>query len=353
MKVNSGVGGGATVSPTQPAPAPRSSKERLHYIQAMRAIAIVIVVVTHCTALLPMGDVVRSPGVHFFFRHINIVFIFVSGFLFQYLIASFHYSRYLKTKINNVILPYLIISIPALMIYMLGLKDASQAVPAEVAEHSTILLPYMIFTGTQLGPLWFIPMMALLYLISPLLHAIDSRPRTYFLIIPLLIVALLIGRSPDDSNPFQNAIFYLPVYMIGMAASHFRSGWLGALQKHWLVMMMLIFIPHFVPPTTPGWDGMIFLTKIIFCCGLVGMLSRFTSSVPKWIDAVGNASFGIYFLHGYPVAALTMIAVGRYTQLTGFSGLMLYSAAVLAISMTGVWIVKRITGRWSRRIIGV
>lgn len=342
--------GSASVS--SPASSHASARGRLHYIQAMRALAIAVVVTTHCTALFPPGDWVRSDAVHFFFRHINVVFTFVSGFLFQFLIGKYRYESYLRTKVNNVLIPYLIVSFPALMIYVIGLKPLE--IDPEFGQHGPLVLAaYMLATGTHLGPLWFIPMISILFIASPVLKWIDDNPRRYLLIVPALALACVVGRSPADVNPIQNAVFYLPVYLVGMAMSRIGPGGGADIAPSWSWLIPLVFVPAFIPSHIAGWDSCVFVTKILFCCGLVGLLSRYATSVPRWVDDLGKASFGIFFVHGYAIAALVMISVWRITGLTGMAGLLIYAVAVLGASLASVMVVKKLTGTWSRRIIGV
>lgn len=74
---------------------PRTQTQKLRYIQVLRSAAILIVLATHCVDPFPLGAPVRSPLMALLTRHINIVFIFVSGFLFQYLGNRFVYGSYM------------------------------------------------------------------------------------------------------------------------------------------------------------------------------------------------------------------------------------------------------------------
>ena len=128
--ISGGLGAvpGAGVFPTTGTPAsgtlaPSSSREKLRYIQLLRTIAIVLVVTSHVRDIFPATDVVKSDSVGLLTRHINLIFTFVAGFLFQHLLVSYRYPDYLRKKIRNVILPYLIVSIPAILAYYAGIKD--------------------------------------------------------------------------------------------------------------------------------------------------------------------------------------------------------------------------------------
>jgi surface polysaccharide O-acyltransferase-like enzyme len=115
-------------------------------------------------------------------------FIFIAGFLFQYLSKKYAYGDYLKKKFNNVILPYLIISIPAIF-YCISQGKVSNDVWFKDFFPSWPL-PYQVValysTGGHLYTLWFIPMIAIFYVISPLLIFVDKNPKLYWSLLLLI-----------------------------------------------------------------------------------------------------------------------------------------------------------------------
>src|SRR5690606_14373892 len=128
------------------------------------------------------------------FGSMSILFFFISGYLFQHLSGKFEYKTYLQRKFNNVILPYIIISIPAIIVSVWiipqdGMWDWFYTSPKWVQ----ILLFYA--TGKHLEPLWFVPAVTLIYLVAPLLLKIDRHPTAYWVIPLLLIVSVAIGRD--------------------------------------------------------------------------------------------------------------------------------------------------------------
>lgn len=286
-------------------------------------------------------------------RHINIVFIFVSGFLFQYLGSRFVYGFYLKTKLRNVILPYVLVSLPAIMIYALKLKPLDKLTGIVTADQPLRLTGLMLLTGTALAPFWFIPMMAIFYVISPLLIRLDASRHGYWILVPWLFVAMYVGRAAGDANPLQNAVFFGPVYVLGMCISRYRETLIPLLERFWPVLLIAIILPAPIPLGTPLWDPMMLLTKILVCLGLVGLLARTADRFPPAVDYLGNISFGIYFVHYYIVALITMLAAqGRLTFLHGFPAYLLLLAAVTVASALIVATIKRIFGKYSRQIIG-
>ena len=332
---------------------PRTQTQKLRYIQVLRSAAILIVLATHCVDPFPLGDAVRSPLMALLTRHINIVFIFVSGFLFQYLGSRFVYGSYLKTKLRNVIVPYVLASLPAIMIYALKLKPLDKFTGIVTADQPVQMAGLMLLTGTALAPFWFIPMMAIFYLISPLLIRLDASRRGYWILVPWLFVAMYVGRAAGDANPFQNAVFFGPVYVLGMCVSRYRETLIPLLERFWPILLITIILPAPIPLGAPLWDPMMLLTKILVCLGLVGLLARTADRFPPVVDYLGNISFGIYFVHYYIVAAITVLAArGHLPFLHGFPVYLALLMTVTAVSSLIVMVIKRIFGTHSRQIIG-
>jgi peptidoglycan/LPS O-acetylase OafA/YrhL len=350
---------GATSSTTSPpASLPTSinaeRRERLHYIQAMRATAIIIVVATHCRDPFLENTFIRSDEAGVLFRHINVVFIYISGFLFQFLLGRFTYYRYLHTKLINVIVPYLVWSVPAIAAYLIGIKSLNGLEAPIWFDSTPKLVLFMLATGTHMAPFWFIPMMAIIYIVSPILVRMDRTPWGYLAIAPLLLISVLVGRSVHDANPMKNFLFYVPVYVIGMAVSHYREQVIPQLSRYFPVLLIAIILPLVAIALDPWLDNVEFITKILFCLGLTGLCARFSRNIPSWVNYLGNISFGIYFVHYYIVA---MLNIAAKSVLNGFfsGSIIAYSVTVIAVlvpSIATVTIAKKVMGRYSRMFIG-
>ena len=324
------------------------------YIQILRSIAIVLVVMAHTATVFVVSSTTsdNDPISYFPLRHVNAVFIIVAGFLFQYLLNGFTYRSYLRVKAQTVILPYVIISIPAIILYLIGFKDpASLNAPAWV--HGRVeLTAYMLLTGTHLGPLWFIPMIVLIYLLAPLFKAVDRWPVFYWATPLLLMLSYFVGRSADDSNPVQALVFYLPTYLIGMAACRYRNRLMPLLARWWPVLLLAIFIPDALVLKGSSYEAVTLLSKVVFSLGLLGGVACVAKRVPRWLDHIGEMSFGIYFVHGYVVGVLLILIKKLHLAPHGFGEFAAASLAVVAISVLAVMLVKLVCGGRSRWVIG-
>jgi acyl-coenzyme A synthetase/AMP-(fatty) acid ligase/peptidoglycan/LPS O-acetylase OafA/YrhL len=322
----------------------------IDHVQTMRSIAIMLVVASHSWHALPVWT---STLPYHFFRHVNLMFIFVAGYLFQYLLKNFSFGSYFKVKLQTVLLPYCIVSIPLILIYVLGFKDPAPLHAPAWAEDSELMLTlHMLATGTHLAPLWFIPMIMLIYVIAPALRFVDQRPSLYWLVVPALLLSAVIGRPEDNENPVRAVGYYLPAYLIGMAACRYRAGLIPLLQKGWPLLLAAALIPLLFARMGPAHDYINMLSKIGLCLGGVGLLSLHSHRVPAWFNRIGDLSFGIYFVHGYLTALVAMIAMREQLPLQGATGFLILFTFAMAGSIALVLIVKAVLGPWSRRVIG-
>jgi len=92
----------------------------LRYVHNFRGLAILFIVVAHTMQVLTWQD---NPELQVFLNVVlqngSVYFVFIAGFLFQYLSRKYAYKTYLINKLQNVLLPYFLISIPAISYWLL------------------------------------------------------------------------------------------------------------------------------------------------------------------------------------------------------------------------------------------
>lgn len=117
-------------------------------------------------------------------RNGTVYFVFIAGFLFQYLSVKYEYKNYLRKKLDNVIIPYLIISIPAVLLCILfGDTDSPVWFVPIFSQFNVITKIYFLYvTGAQLFPYFFIPMIVIFYIFAPVFIYIDRHPKWYWLL---------------------------------------------------------------------------------------------------------------------------------------------------------------------------
>jgi len=334
------------------------------HIHVFRGVAIIGIVIAHT---IPSLDWSQAPWTgrvaDALVNQSSIFFFFIAGYLFQYLGARFAFKSYLKQKFLTVISPYLILSIPALIIFTMftqrvGMWSWFYQLP--IWEQVVLFL----LTGKHLAPLWFVPTITLFYLLAPLLLWVDrAAPRLYWMIIPLFALATYLGRD-GPLGPIDKAIYLLPAYLLGMAFSHHKEAGLELVQRWWWILL-LVFLSCGAAlvlnwPEPPAYHMPM---KMAACLLLVNLLFKYHHIVGSRLDYVAEVSFGIFFIHAYFISAIKTVTVYliQGSVYTGVGGevipggvlmLLLYATAVLLLSTLAIWVAKKVFGKYSRRIVG-
>jgi surface polysaccharide O-acyltransferase-like enzyme len=286
----------------------------------------------------------------------SILFIFISGYLFQYLIEDYTFGSYLSKKLKNVILPYLIMSVPAIYILLTRPEWRSLSwIMTDSFLEKPVLVKILLFyvTGSHLPQFWFIPMITVFYLISPLLRYIDRNPGLYYCIPFLIVVSLVVDRPPLNDHTLQSFVYFLPVYMLGMHLSHYSKEYFSFLTKNWIYVLLVFAL---LSGLTFIDERVTYLQKITVTFLFMFMFSKISSKhVDFVLGLIAKYSFGIFFIHKY-----TIILVGfLYNKFSlaavmnsGMTGLLVSYLIIIAVSVLLLMPVKLVFKKYSRLIIG-
>jgi surface polysaccharide O-acyltransferase-like enzyme len=332
-------------------------KPFLNYIHNFRGIAILYVIAAHPLMKWEEGDPVQQV-LYFLFQNSTTMFIFIAGYLFQHLAKSFEYKTYLGKKFQNVICPYLIVSIP-IIVYRVIFKDIpgfTTEVHPDFASFSTVhQVSYYLLHGAHMQQLWFVPMVTLFYLGSPLLIYIDRHPRLYWLLVPLLFVSIMIQR-PALAETFKMAAHFLSAYVFGMFLGHYKDSYLEFAKKYWWLIIVLITSAILLNCYLPAkfYDPIDYIQKLLFCCLYIYLLWKLDKYVPKFLGTLATLSFGIYFLHYYFILLERRISYQIYGHempgtLLNWIGSYLF---MLLPTVALLLLLKKLLGNKSKYFIG-
>lgn len=343
----------------------------LSYIHNLRGIAILFVVGVHAHNFdkekSKLFDSVFDPSE----GNGTVLFLFIGGFLFQYLTHQyFDYRKYIEQKFKVIILPYLIISIP-LIIIRIYTDYQSLSLPANFDDRSvTHQIIYYLLTGTHMAPFWFIATIILIYLTAPLLHALDND-KFYKYGFPITLALFFFTYRPlHNANPFFAYIHFVPAYLSGMFAAYYRE----RILEHRRIILILSAIVYFgitIVDVTELvafsrhlrfqdviYDGVIafnwYALKVFALCFLllVVMYELRHKQMPL-IDMLGNYSFGIFFVH-YAFISLSgkIVEISKVSIDFSLPVFIISYLFILLASTITVYFVKRFTGKYSRYLIG-
>lgn len=341
----------------------------LSYIHSFRAVAILFIVAGHCVYLFEWERVRwQELLMKSLMQNGTVLFVFVAGFLFQHLSHKFEYRRYLKSKLRNVISPYVIISLPMIVVQALSQRGAFD--PAYEHHWPTVAqnVAWSLLTGYHILPFWFIPMIAVFYLMAPVLLWIDRDGRGYYFLPLLLVVTVFVHRPSDFTHIWHSCVYFLPVYLFGMWFSHYRERAM-AWHDRWLPFLLLLVVGlvwlevvHYgrggaigsaaMFSTENGVFGTNALQKVLLCGVLLVILRRCGKLLDSKLSYMADVSFGIYFLHMYFIQAYTRFVAGDVFPAASLLRYWLAVATVVALCVVCLWLAKRILGRYSRQVVG-
>lgn len=350
--------------------------QSIHYF---RAIAIFLVVLSHCNGIAKWEPTV--PVEFFVFalvRNVTVYFVFIAGFLFHHIYIAkrpFNYRKFLTKRLLYVALPYGLIAGCA-SLYSVITGDVPPHTPTTLQTWPLLLLAWLMATGRVFVAYWYIPMAILIYLSSPLWIAL-ARSRYILPIIGVgLAISSLIHRPDDDLNPLHALVYFAPVYLLGMTVSTHRDRVFRAIVRYrWglLAAGVLLAVAQVIwvgsgNSFVKDWDEILvfqgidinLFQKIFLCLFLLSILQTLEGVKIQWLSLVADTSFPIYFIHPLLLTlSIQPFFYGRVQNLLGFLhwqghlvGVWCIAIALTALSMAIAVGLKKILGDRSRYLIG-
>jgi surface polysaccharide O-acyltransferase-like enzyme len=341
-----------------------AKKPFLQHIHYFRGFAIINIVMIHM--LFPYwGEHVAlfnnaRIGVELVFADSTIYFILIAGFLFSYLAHKIRIKAYYKVKFKNVILPYIIIT------FMVTLfKSRHELADLNVLAFLNSLLENILL-GKALIPFWYIPFIAIVFLMSPFFLMISDK--TFKKITIVAIFLPLLGSRPTIDLTVWHFFYYVPVYMLGILIARNYTEILAKVMRYkvWLyaaivVSSLLLLYNLQIPEETyfmqrNVYYGLFYIQKISISFLLLNFLQRFDSKKINWLDYLAVYSFSIYFLHSivqYPVQKIMYMAPLRpYIDMAPVLYIFLVAIVILVVTLLACIVLNRILGKYSRMLIG-
>ena len=334
------------------------------HIHVFRGVAIIFIVCAHTIPSLDWSEnPVLGRVIDALVNQSSIFFFFIAGYLFQHLSERFNFGKYIFQKFKTVIVPYLILSIPAIFIFTVLAKRTgvwSWFYLLPVWEQVALFL----LTGKHLAPLWFVPTITIFYFFAPFFLWIDNKYRNgYWIVVPLIALSTWLGRD-GPLGPIDKAIYLLPAYMLGMAFSRFKAEFLLLIGRWWPVLFvagLICFVGCVFQWSEPPYYQ--FPMKLSFALLLTWLLYRYHSVFGSRLNYIAEVSFGIFFIHAYIISFIKVLAVyfvsgqlylgeggdvipGSIPVFTG------YVLMVVLITTAIIWVGKKLLGKRSRMVIG-
>ncbi len=281
----------------------------------------------------------------------SILFVFIGGYLFQHLSFKYKYKKYLTTKFRFVVLPYLVCSVPAI-IYFVWFEQRWD-VPAWYYSYSKpVQVCIFYLTGKQLIPYWFMSMIFIFYLVSPILIWSDKNKSLYWLLPLWIIISMNIHRG---FYPYVNFAHFFSVFVLGMFFCRYRKKTMAVLStKRYLCLSSALILCFYVLSYMESYIVSGYIEKLILCTVYLSFLYKFDNFIPRGFSVLADLSFGMYFIHSYYISVIKLL----YKSNTGnyFSGNLIsyfsFTTAIVVFTSLTVFLVKKPLKNYSRYVIG-
>lgn len=330
-------------------------------LENLRGLAILFVLLSHINSFGALGQ--AGHYLYFFFSDATTWFVFISGYLFNYIEGQkFDYRNYLGKKTRFVILPYLILSIFAIMA---GIAFERHLVMGLSVQNYIVWS--LLVGGAVIVPMWFIPMILLFFLVSPIFHWLGKSPLQYLAVTIGLAISLFTARPVENLNPLLEFIHFAGFYLLGIAVSASFKSLTDFKKKNSTMPLIVVSLILFcassalyllgkfkeAPGFIEGYGNFnnAQFGKLVLLIAVFFLFDRFLNVRNRFLGWMADISFGLFFMHGFCMAVFV-----KLTQKVPFTEPLAMVAAELAVvlggAMLAVVFVKRMAGRRSRYVIG-
>lgn len=330
-----------------------------------------LIVAVHCRMAFPWpeGSVIHEVLYHGL-NASTILFVFISGFLFTHLCREgFRFKNYLLQKVKFVVVPYVLVSIPALLDKLIFEKEAAWMDSTYQQAGIVYKVLYMLVTGKHSGPFYFIPTIFLIYLLAPLFYRLLQSKYVDSIAALLVFAGLFSHHYGYYATLSESVVYFVPVYILGMWVSARKDQVLNWTNGVWLgvaglyLTLFCLEVLQILPAYRLNGFGDVQLWQPFFNWGklkemtlallLTGLFYRLKSRTFPALEFLGNFSFGIYFIHIYFINATEKVVDHFYGNRPQNLWLfLLFTAVVLAVSTGTIYLIKKITGKYSRWLTG-
>ena len=292
----------------------------LNYINVFRGLAILLIIMGHTMQFGDSKNIVSMLNCEIICGG-TALFIFISGFLFQHLSNKFEFKNYMSKKWTNVIMPYLIVSIPGIILclnYPIHYKNSFDGL------ETWIQIPLHLTIGrVHNTPTWFIPMIILFFLCSYFFIKLEKKGVLYKLLPILFLITIFLPRGSAEYEDtlglsylikywiylkyiITNFFHFIALYVFGMYCSankHIIDKFYTKRYFSWILMIGFCAIDvyaqykyHYSNFTI----SKIFLT--ILALAYLKHYDEFILAHKKTnatLDFIAKYSFGLFFIHWY------------------------------------------------------
>ncbi|MFT5806870.1 MAG: peptidoglycan/LPS O-acetylase OafA/YrhL [Moritella dasanensis] len=328
----------------------------MQFINNFRGISILLIMLIHAIGTINHDDSGILYSLNLLLDNSTILFVVVAGYLFSSLSTNFNYLKYLKHKVKVIIIPYFFFSLPAIFIYMSGLKNTHFWIDMNWFHSLSFVSQYAYFmaSGAHLVTLWFIPMIIPLYLFSPGLLYVKNKQMLGAFFLVSLIPALWFGRPEFSVNNVIWTVYFLPTYLLGMLLWQRPRIYEELTQYSGLILFSYLVVYLWLSWNSAFSTSTDLLWKMALAVILIAFTKRHLAKKNKFLNMFARLSFYLYFVHGYFISTIRILYTHYLSvEITGLFAASASFALTLILSLSSFVIIKLILKEKSKIFIGL
>ena len=352
----------------------------LHYVHSFRGFAILNIVAIHAFAnaqfYVTGGNFDTKAPIYVFsqtlFHDGTIYFALISGLLFSAILRTRGYRRFFQSKLSNVLAPYVFCT--AVFSIVVFEMDGSGVLGIQESLGNYLrALPNNLVAGQAQFTFWYIPVLLVLFLLTPLLDkAATAKSYMFAAFILIALLPLVVPRPefvPDESHvSLQAVIYFAGAYTIGIFVGYRLEESLTFVDKHRAVFVALavvasaaIVVLQFMGVDRFGGfsvlETLYYVQKLSIGAIVLWWLHGKETAQPKWLTRFAEGAFSIYFLHAFymDLAAHLVFPFSvsqQFLPWSMYTMVLVYFVTSLVMSLLTVRVFQMIFKKRSRMLLG-
>lgn len=350
----------------------------LGYLHSFRAFAIINIVAIHAIAFaiyacsnnsLNPKDPISIIN-EILFHNSTIYFAVISGLLFSVVLKAKGYKRFYSSKLKNVLLPYLFLT----LIFSISSSKSDFVSYSNFELYIKEVLNNFIYGKGQFT-FWYIPVLIFLYLVTPFLDYIIKLKRWgIILTLACILAPLVISRvqvtelRTGNFLSLSTMVYFTGAYVAGMHFGTNPEKWFNWFKKNMLVFIVVVIVTTITIFFTQinnidkigSWSlkaTLYYIQKLCLSGIFIVMFKNLGEQQPKWMNNIADKAFTIYFLHAFFLYFFyglfaKLAAVTSFKTLNIMLVAILFFLASLTLSIFIGWVFKKIFGKYSRMLVG-
>ncbi|QRM55218.1 acyltransferase [Sinorhizobium sp. BG8] len=353
-----------------------ATRERLAYLHYFRGLTMLQIMIMHAGRgfmLRGYDEPVAASNPVFIandilFHNTTLYFTLISGIFYSRSLSKQPVTDFYKGRLRNIAAPYVVMTVLfTTLVFFLSANGAPDGISIGSFART---LGYNLLWGEAQVVYWYIPVVLLLYALSPVLHALLASRFRNLLLASAIILPMLFSRTGTEVT-LSTILYFTGAYIIGLYLGRDIEGRLTDVSRYaWLLGLLAVAatatlvvlnardIDYWGP--TSLRESVYYVQKLSLGLLLMLWVWRFSGGLPpgpaRLLSLFGSYAFGLYFLHGFvfrrfigfsadiassPDSNWDLVLGGAITFLLG-------TATCFAV----IFVLRWVLGRYSRLVVG-